>query len=170
VEYSLELIKQAKAGDRDAFSKLYEKVYQDMYRFALYTLKNNHDAEDVVSEAVIAAFEGIRGLRKVEAFKGWIFRILSIKCKNRLKQYIDKTEELPDNLMETARDFGEEFDIKVAFGNLSDEERLIVSMHIFGDYTSKEIGKILYMKSGTVRSKYSRALTKMEEHLCMERR
>ena len=38
-------LKLAKQGDADAFGRLYQTIYQDLYRFALYTLKNPADAE-----------------------------------------------------------------------------------------------------------------------------
>lgn len=43
---------------------------------------------------------------------------------------------------------------------LADEERLIISMHQFAGYTSREIAAILHMNENTVRSKESRALKK----------
>lgn len=43
------------------FAAKYEKVYQDMFRFALYTLKNRHEAEDVVSETVLMPGRGLKG-------------------------------------------------------------------------------------------------------------
>lgn len=44
---------------------------------------------------------------------------------------------------------------------LSEEERLVVSLSVFGGYNSKEIGAILDLNANTVRSKRSRALEKM---------
>ena len=43
----IQLIKQAKTGDVHAFARLYETIYQDLYHFALYTLKNPADAEEL---------------------------------------------------------------------------------------------------------------------------
>ena len=51
------------------------------------------------------------------------------------------------------------------FFELADEERLIISMHQFAGYTSREIAAILHMNENTVRSKESRALKKMGEWL-----
>ena len=45
--------------DAKAFAKMYETVYRDLYRFALCTMKNSHDAEDAVSEAVMNAYEPV---------------------------------------------------------------------------------------------------------------
>lgn len=165
MEQSQELVQKAKSGDIQAFSKLYEEIYQDLYRFALYTLKNTHDAEDVVSDAVADAWQGIRNLRKAESFKAWIFRILTNKCRRRLRQYADKTVELPEHLTAEPRDIGRDIDVRRAFAALSDEERMILAMNIFGGYTSREIGRALHMSDNTVRSKQSRALKKMEARL-----
>ena len=160
-----DLIMRARQGDRDAFAEIYSQVYQDLYRFALYTLKNRHDAEDVVADTVMAAYEQIRKLRSEEAFRGWIFKICSNICKRKLKEYLNKTEELPDDLIAATGDLAEDAHVRAAFARLSHEERLIISMHIFAGYTSKEIGGILHMSDNTVRSKESRALKKMEQFM-----
>ena len=55
--------------------------------------------------------------------------------------------------------------IKKAFAAISYEERLIVTMVVYGGYDSKEIAKQLKINRNTVRSKYSRALGKMHEAL-----
>lgn len=159
------LVQQAKQGDSDAFSRLYETVYQDLYRFALYTLKNTHDAEDVVSETVMDVWKQIPSLRKVESFKAWVFKILINKCKRRLKHYLTKTEELTENISCDSRDICEDMDVQKAFAALSEEERFILALNVFGGYSSREIGKTLFMSHNTVRSKQSRALKKMEENL-----
>ena len=46
------LVKRAKRGDTAAFAELYGTIYKRLYQFALYTLGNTQDAEDVVSAAV----------------------------------------------------------------------------------------------------------------------
>ena len=49
--------------DVNTFAQMYEAIYKDLYRFALCMMKNTQDAEDAVSEAVLAAYENIRKLR-----------------------------------------------------------------------------------------------------------
>ena len=65
------LVKRAKRGDTAAFAELYGTIYKRLYQFALYTLGNTQDAEDVVSAAVMEAFENIGKLRKEDAFSVW---------------------------------------------------------------------------------------------------
>ena len=55
------LIRRARRGDVQAFGILYGRIYKDLYRFALYTMKQTQDAEDVVSETVVTAYEKLFG-------------------------------------------------------------------------------------------------------------
>lgn len=165
MESQIQLVQRAKLGDTGAFAKLYEAVYQDLYRFALYTLKNPHDAQDAVSDTVTDAFETIAKLRADEAFCGWIFKILSNKCKRKLKEYVKHTQELTEKAAEHHAYMGmdEQAAIRSLFFELADEERMILAMHLFCGYTSREMADILHMNENTIRSKQSRALKKMTE-------
>lgn len=165
MEKETAFVRQARRGNASAFARLYQEYYLDLYRFALYTLKNSHDAEDVVSDTVTDAWAQMRSLKKAESFKAWIFKILSNKCRQKLKGYLDRAEELPVDLCEPGRDQEEDADVRAAFARLDDEERLILSMNLFGGYTSREIGEALGMNDNTVRSRQKRALEKMAGYL-----
>jgi len=169
------LVNDAKKSDAHAFALLYELVYEDLYRMAYYTLGNEWDAKDVVSDTVIDAYEGISKLKDETAFRAWIFKILSNKCKRKIKNYIDSREniesydsegsqEIPANDNLENKVLNQEV-VKKAFEQINAEERLIVTMVVYGGYNSTEIGKILFMNKNTVRSKYNRALDKMKEYL-----
>lgn len=164
---NLQQIKKAKSGDVDAFAALYSEIYLDLYRFALYSLRSPADAEDAVSETVIDAFTSIQKLRSEESFKAWIFKILSAKCKRRMKSIQPLLDEFPETIPDenSSENLAEQIDVRNYFFQLKDEERLIISMHIFAGYTSQEIAKILHLNPNTVRSKESRALKKLSIQL-----
>ena len=63
----------------EVFTQKYTEVYRDLYRFACYMLRNPQDAEDVVGETVADAYAGFSNLRSIDAFRSWIFQILSNK-------------------------------------------------------------------------------------------
>lgn len=147
-----------------AFSEMYAQVYTDLYKFALYTLKNPQDAEDAVSEAVIAAYENIGKLRSEKAFKSWMFTILANQCKKKFSER-KGTEELGSDIAAPEADYADRQDMEAAFGILNEEERMIVSFSVFGGYKSQEIARILQIKAATVRSKKARALEKMRQVL-----
>lgn len=163
MKQNLQQIKKAKSGDTEAFAALYRDIHMDLYRFALYTLKHPDDAEDAVSETIIDAFASISKLRSEDSFSSWIFKILTVKCKKILKRRLTVTEEFFLNIpaKDTSASLDERIDLRNCFFRLDDDERLIISMHIFAGYTNREIAKILHMNANTVRSKESRALKKL---------
>ena len=172
-----ELVRQAAWKDDNspkAFAALYEAVYKDLYKHALYALGNIQDAENVCSETVMDAYQGIGGLREPEAFRGWIFRILVVKIKRRQAQIIAERERVSPGALEEYEEAAEEKEygrlldreeLAPAFAVLSQEERNIVLLRAVGEMESDEIGELLEINRSTVRSKYARALRKMREAL-----
>ena len=167
---------QARKGDKDAFIRLYEQVYTDLYRFALYTLQRREDAEDVLGDTVMDAYINIGKLRDAKAFRGWIFRILSNKCKKKIQEYqITRKQQMAEPDWEDAVDtqLGEKQlqqvlyrqDLQHALAQLSEEERLIISMTAVAGYTTKEVAHHLQKRHSTVRSKYHRGLSKLRTYL-----
>lgn len=164
------LVRQAKRGSARAFSILYESVYADLYRFAFYTMKQQQDAEDAVSEAVIKAFENIRTLEKAGAFKSWMFQILVNCCRVKLKQRSRQEAARGDGQELAKKETGQpgtdlRLSLREAFEILSDEERMIIALSVFGGYKSGEIGEQLNLSAATVRSKLRRGLQKMRDFL-----
>lgn len=169
-DFEMLLIKRAKKGDTEAFAELYEQVYIDLYRFALYTMRHPQDAEDVVSETVAAAYENILKLKKDEAFRAWIFKILVNNCRINLRKQRGKKENPISEEPEQSEnpDYAQAHDVREAFAGLSEEEREIVGMTVFGGYTSAELERMLGINSNTIRSKRSRALAKLAQKLKIE--
>jgi len=164
------LVKRAKRGDVDAFAELYGTIYKKLYQFALYTLKNPEDAEDAVSEAVTDAFATIGSLKKEEAFSSWMYRIVANKCNRKMREYYERKEELTEENAGADRDVWcdtreEYMEVRRTFFELSHEERMIVGMHVFFGYKTREIAQMLQMNENTVRSKESRAIQRMGSRL-----
>lgn len=178
-ERMIALVKQAKLGDAHSFATLYEMIYQDLYRTALYILKSPEDAENVVSDTVMDAYAGLGRLRDDSAFRGWIFRILDNKCNRYIREYVKRRELESDVPMETVENTAPAFDymmknvedkelVRDAFSVLSEEEKRIVTLTVYGEYDSSEVAGIMGLNRNTVRSKYSRALAKMRRRLFNE--
>lgn len=147
------------------FLELYESVYKDLYRLAYYYMGNAQDAEDVVSETVLKAYEKFSFLRKKESFRAWIFKILVNQCMTQLRKKSAKetTELMQEPSFEPKLEDG--IVTKDLLSILSKEERQIVALSVFGGYRGEEIAKLVHMKHGTVRTKYRRALKKLEKYL-----
>lgn len=143
------------------FTELYSIVYEELYRFAFCMMRQSHDAEDAVSEAVVLAYENIQSLRKEEAFRSWIFQITANVCKRKLKDKSRLEVELTENQRLYEEDRELQLDIHNALFELNEEERCIVAMSVLGGYNSVEIGKMMNLNSNTVRSKRKRAIEKL---------
>lgn len=158
-------VKLAKKGDTSAFSRLYETVYKDLYHVALYSLKNSHDASDVVSDTVLDAFCSIDKLREPEKFRNWIMKILSAKIKRKQKEYFNMTEEIGEDFPDISDFDYDSVELKEALNRLDSQSRLMLSLSVLGGYTSDEISEMCEVKSGTVRSRLSRIKEKLRLEL-----
>ena len=163
------LVNEAIAGSKEAFCSLYGEYKDKLYRYALYRLGDPTEAEDAVSECVLAAWQGVGNLRSGKAFGSWIFRILSNCCAAKIKEMIGTRENL-----ERIYDAGTgnvsvppslSVELAEALAQLRDEERDIVLLSIIGGLNSTEIASLTDLAPGSVRSKLSRSLAKMREFL-----
>lgn len=166
-------VRRAQAGDAGAFAELYSLVYKDLYQIALLNLNNQHDASDVVSDTVLEAYTSISKLRDEKAFKAWIIKILTVKIKNKRKEYkeINNFREDVDDLSDAEEaavskeiDFGS-IEVMEGFKQLSEEERMVLSLSVVSGYKSEEIARMFGTNANTVRSKVARAKARLKQLL-----
>lgn len=149
-------VKLAQNGDTEAFARLYAIVYKDMYHMAYYALRNNeHDASDVVSDAIVDAFATIGKLKESCAFKSWIFSILSKKIKKKQQNYYNYPEDIDEAKLSSNFEYNSS-ELKDVLNTLPKDDRLILYLSASCGYTGKEIGKICGIKPSTIRSRLSR--------------
>lgn len=164
-------MKRARDGDTAAFSQIYEHWQGELYKYALYILGNRYDAEDAVSECFIEAFRGLKNLREPAAFKGWIFRILSIRCKRRIGEFIrarstlnvDDFLFLPSDGPALDEAGVENVQLLKALEALKPDERMILILSTLHGYTTKEIAAILGRPHGTVSARLYRTYGKLRK-------
>lgn len=162
---------KAICGDASAFSELYALYARELYRFALYYLRNTDDAEDAVQDAVLAAYKSIGSLRDGTKFKAWLFRILANTCKKRLLSHTSLTmsetpvEEFYDLAGDESVEFSTALGVRQALDTLPERDRSIVLLSVIGGYNSSEIGDMLGIRPSSVRSILSRSLQKLRGQL-----
>ena len=166
------LVNEAIAGSKEAFCSLYGQYKDKLYRYALYKLRDPDDAEDAVSECVLAAWKSIGSLRSAEAFGSWIFRILSNCCAAHLKDLIATRDNLERVYNEgpgiggsIAAPASLSAELAEALSRLRDDEPDVVLLSVIGGLSSNEIAELTGLSAGGVRSKLSRSLAKMREFL-----
>ena len=92
----IDLVEQCKSNDRKAQMKLYERYCQGMYHVAMRFLHNADDAEDVVQEAFIKAFQKMDQYKGDVSFGAWLKKIVVHRSidflKSKKKRFIPLEE------------------------------------------------------------------------------
>lgn len=167
-----ELVKEAKNGNKEAFTNLMLLLQKDLYRIAKVRLRNDEDIYDAVQETILIAFESINKLKKNQYFKTWIIRILINQTNNIYRQKNNKKIISYENIERNRIDNSYNIEIVDTILNfnflckiLQYEERIIITLYYMEKFTDKEIGKILNLKENTVKTKRTRAKEKIKKVL-----
>ena len=115
-----ELTKRAQNGDHGAFGLLYESTYKSMYYLALKYMKNSTEAEDVLQESYIKAWNNIAGIKEPEKFNSWLSCIVSNTAKNSL----NKKNPVLFSQIEGSGDGNEEFIYDAADTSIENQPEL----------------------------------------------
>ena len=144
-----EVVKKAKKGDKEAFTKLILTVENELYHVAKARLKNENDVYDAIQETCIIAYKNIKKLREVKYFKTWIIKILINVCnliyKKNMRLHIVSFEEVGE--IKGINSFSIEetdatLDLNYIYDKLKEEERTIIILYYIDSFTDKEIGRI----------------------------
>jgi RNA polymerase sigma-70 factor (ECF subfamily) len=163
-------------GDRAAhFEQIIWPHSRAAYNFARWLVQNDHDAEDIVQEALLKALQAVNTLRGNDA-RPWLLAIVrntAINFVRRKKpsmetewneaaeQKTDPSSNPESSLMERSR----RERVRFAIAGLPPEFREALVLRELEDLSYKEIGFILKIPMGTVMSRLSRARTLLAREL-----
>ncbi len=160
----------ADRGDQRSYGELYTKYSKAMYNTSLRIVNHTADAEDVLQESFLDAFEAIESFAYKSTFGAWLKRIVINKSINALRKRkmeiidIEKTSAVnipeDESLDEEELRFKVE-EIKKAVKELPNGYRTVISLHLFEGYDQEEIAEILQISHATVRTQYMRAKQKL---------
>lgn len=166
-------LEKAINGDREAFGRVIIQNKESMYKTAIVILKNEDDAYDALQEALIKMYKNIDKLQNKEAFNFWSRRIIVNCCYdliNKNKKIVDITTKLTENFEETRVDIYDcEDSLVQILEKIEPDLRLTVTLYYYNDLSIREIGEILEIPVGTVKSRLARAREKLYEILKKER-
>jgi RNA polymerase sigma-70 factor (ECF subfamily) len=92
-----DLVAAAIDGDRSAFDELVRATYTDAYTLAYRLTGNEEDARDVVQDAYLRAYKGLKKFRGDASFSTWMYRITANCASSYLvKRSRDRHEDLDD--------------------------------------------------------------------------
>lgn len=177
-----QLIQAARRGDVYAFNELVLS-YQDMAFTVAYRILGHPDAAaDAAQEAFIAAFQKLHQLRG-QQFKSWLMRIVTNACYDELRRQRRRPATSLDDLYETqiANDsslhsheespeqYAQRTELQAAIQEclnaLPDDQRVVTVLSDVEEYAYHEIAAITGWPVGTVKSRLSRARSRLRDCL-----
>ena len=141
--------------DKEAFASVVLSSTDSLYRISKSILKSDADCEDAVQEAIATGFDKLGTLRQEAYARTWLTRILIHECYSLLKKR-EKSAAMLTEPEEEAYDSMDYSELYEALSTLKKEYRLTIVLYYLEGYSINEIGKIMRVPVGTVKSRLSR--------------
>ena len=176
------MIALARQGDREAFDGLVERHLQHVWAVVWRIVHHREDAEDVVQEVFLAAFQGLSGYRGESRLSTWLHRIAVTRALNHLDRSEERMRRLSESLEEQNVDGGTGIDggpawpssappsplqaleardlarrLSKCMGRLPAPWRAIIALRDIEAHSYEEIAGLVGVALGTVRSRLARA-------------
>ena len=175
----IDLAKRAAAGDRDAFHLIVDRHSRALFRIARSLCKCDSDAEDVVQDALLAAYRGIGKFDGRSSLKTWLGKIvmkrsISAWRKNKRHRAAVSLEPLHDTPAGNGRlrpagggtlAVDQRLDLATVLPGLAPEYREIFVLREIQGLSYAEIGQALGVPPGTVDSRLHRARNELRKRL-----
>ena len=141
----------------NAFAQEVRSLTDTAFAVAYLILGNSADCEDAMSEAILRAYEHRDRLKKRESFRAWFLQILRREAYDTLRRRkrLTLVEELPEGPAPDTDSAGR-LDLAAALAELTEDQRTALLLQQEG-YELSEIGAILDVPVGTVKSRLARA-------------
>lgn len=111
------LARQASEGDRRAFSAIYERYHQDIYRFCLSIVGRSEDAEDALQATMMKALQALPGERREIQLKPWLYRVAHNESIDLLRRRREGPE-LDDGQLSGGAELAETVALRERLGRL----------------------------------------------------
>jgi RNA polymerase sigma-70 factor (ECF subfamily) len=177
------LIERARQGDQSAYGELVRDHQETAFRVAFLITRSAQDAEDVTQEAFLKAWRALGRFRPEAPFRPWLLRIVANEARNRVRSNrrrreapgLDEVTTLgarawepsdpspsPEERMLAADD---RRILLAALDRLRDEDRLVIGARYLLELSEAETAEALGIARGTVKSRLSRAMSRLRTAL-----
>jgi len=164
------LIPRIAAGDRAAFSRLYEQASEAVFSYALSILRSRQDAEDVMQDA----FLKIRSAAHLYVPQGkplaWILTITRNLCMMKFRQAsriaaLPEDPGLEDMGLDRIKNAEDRMTLQAAFTVLPKDSCRIIMLHAVAGLKHREIAELMGMSLTAVLSRYNRGIKRLQKEL-----
>ena len=167
---------EAARTDKSAFSALFRRHYDEIYRYCARRLPERGTAEDVTSQVFLKMVNNFDSFTGDETgFRCWLFRIACnevnsfyrtsakhSRAMDKLRQQANEPRQTPEEKIDDENQAKIDF-LRTALGQLKSDHQDIVTLRYFQGLNSEQIGEVMHMNPATVRSQLSRSLKKLKK-------
>ena len=161
--FRIDLVERCKQQDRKAQLSLYKQYCDGMFCVAMRFVNNRDDAEDILQEAFIKAFQKLHQFKGDVTFGAWLKRIVINKSIDFLKTRKERTIEIQENTLQIVedQDWTVEGDVsmeevKTAMSKLPEKYQYVLQLYLLEGYDHEEIAQILGLSNTASRTRLLR--------------
>ena len=180
-----ELVRLVRGGETDAFAEVVRRVQRPAYRLAFRITRHAEDADDVVQESLVKAYQALDRFQLGRALSPWILTIVARTALSSLRQgkrraavsLDDPGPEGQVSLAERSADpaadpgwWEQRLDVERGFARLSEEHRVILALRVEADLPYALIAETLDVPVGTVMSRLARAREALMEQMAQTKK
>jgi RNA polymerase sigma-70 factor (ECF subfamily) len=163
-----QLLPLCKRGEQGAQLEVYNRYYKAMYNTSLRIVKDTAAAEDVMQDSFLSAFTKLDSFKGNASFGSWLKRIVVNNSLNSyqktkkldetpLEDHLYRIEDDGDGISEQDMSQLKAAQVMKAMGQLKDNYRQSLSLHLIEGYDYEEMSAILNVSYANCRTMVSRA-------------
>lgn len=154
----VDLVRQARAGDRDAFDTLAARVVDRLYAVARLILRDEDRAADAAQEALVRCWRDLPTLRDPARFDGWLHRLLMHAITNEFRsgrrhQGSVRTLALEPSTADFSNAVAVREQLSRGFDRLSPDHRAVLVLRLYLGNSIEETAAVLGVPVGTAKSR-----------------
>ncbi len=183
----VDLVRESRRGDKEAFRELVERYQRKIVAVALGMVNNTDDALEIAQETFVRAFQSLDKFKGEASFYTWLYRIVvnrAIDFRRRERRHptvnledrggaageggsyedILKEERPTDPYQQTqAREIGDR--LAAAIGELTPDHKAVILLREVEGLSYDEISRVMHCSKGTVMSRLHYARKKLQKKL-----
>jgi len=169
MEHDISIVKQAIAGDKEAFEQLLILEEEKLFYTALSYVGKKEDALDAIQEAACKAYLSVGQLKQPEFFSTWLFRILIHECYRLLKKgqkmipYEER--ELLNRLQQEENVVVNPIDLSEAIKQLNHSQQMAIILFYYYDLPMKDISEVMEKPVSTIKTYLHRGKKQLKREL-----